>query len=540
MSERKQMEKRSGRQNIAGRLWARWNRDRRILTLKAGLMALLPILCCVAACAAQGGSLSRVYLPASEWNDELFYYKQVEGILSHGYPQGYFGFNESHALKLSFAAWSPVLVWPWLLYGLIFGWNLMAPVYSNILFLTLALVLFVALVRPTWKQLGLLALLFCCFMPYTRYMLCGMPEIICFSLLTVYWGLLVNTANRETGGKLALLFLLGSLMTLMRPYLILFLLAPAWLWIRRKKGAGLAGSLAVMGVTAGCYGLIKHYLGAEYFTPLFKTEWLDPFLQGHFLGGIRGILAKIYYEGRTFFALTLQGLKSGLAEGAFFAIFLALLSVLCWQCVADLRKKRRKQAMLNGYLAFCFFSMWIALLLMYKMKEGSKHLLTFMAVGILAVAVMETRFYKKAMVIGALCVYLFWYRGDQPGDYQIYFANQERVEQMSHWQQVFQRELILQEEDTPAFDNVVIWTFNDILEDSPTGDTVLTDWQVLYALPEGFGVSCCYREYVEEHLEELKSLYLVIPVGGRLQRLCEERGMEQVGQDKRVCVYRTR
>ena len=241
------MEKRSGRQNIAGRLWARWNRDRRILTLKAGLMALLPILCCVAACAAQGGSLSRVYLPASEWNDELFYYKQVEGILSHGYPQGYFGFNESHALKLSFAAWSPVLVWPWLLYGLIFGWNLMAPVYSNILFLTLALVLFVALVRPTWKQLGLLALLFCCFMPYTRYMLCGMPEIICFSLLTVYWGLLVNTANRETGGKLALLFLLGSLMTLMRPYLILFLLAPAWLWIRRKKGAGLAGSLAVMG-----------------------------------------------------------------------------------------------------------------------------------------------------------------------------------------------------------------------------------------------------------------------------------------------------
>lgn len=110
MSERKRMEKRSGRQNIAGRLWAWWNRERRILTLKAGLMALLPLLCCVAACAAQGGRLSQVYLPASEWNDELFYYKQVEGILSHGYPQGYFGFNESHALKLSFAAWSPVLV----------------------------------------------------------------------------------------------------------------------------------------------------------------------------------------------------------------------------------------------------------------------------------------------------------------------------------------------------------------------------------------------------------------------------------------------
>ena len=534
------MEKPMTEHNIFKRLWAWWDRDRRILTLKAGLLALLPLLCCIAACAAQGGSLSQVYLPSSEWNDELFYFKQVEGILSHGYPQGYFGFNESHALKFSFAAWSPVLVWPWLLHGLIFGWNLMAPVYSNILLLTLALLLFVLLIKPSWKQLGLMALLFCCFWPYTRYMLCGMPEIICFAMLIVYWGLLINTVEKETGGKVTLLFLMGGVMTLMRPYLILFMLAPAYLWTRRRRGIGAAGALAVMGVTAGAYGLIKHYLGAEYFTPLFKTEWLEPFLQGHILGGIKGILAKIYYEGRTFFALTLEGLRSGLAEGAFFALYLAILLLLLWQCLVELRKKRKKQALLNGYLAFCFFSMWMALLLMYKMKEGSKHLLTFMAVGILAVALMETRFYKKAVVIGALCVYLFWYRGNQPGDYQIYFAAPERVEQMAQWQEIFERELTLREENVPNYDNVVIWTFNDTLADSESGETVLTDWQILYALPEGWGISCCYREYVEEHLEELQSLYLAIPVGGQLQGRCETLGMEQVGQDGRVCIYRTR
>ncbi len=534
------MEKPAIKQNVFEKLWTWWDRDRRILTLKAGLAALLPVLCCIAACTAQGGSLSQVYLPASEWNDELFYYKQVEGILSHGYPQGYFGFNESHAVKLSFAAWSPVLVWPWLFYGLVAGWNLMAPVYSNILFLTLALFLFVLLTRPGWKQLGLLVLLFCCFMPYTRYMLCGMPEIICFSMLIVYWGLLVHTLEKETVGKVALLFLMGGVMTLMRPYLALFLLAPSWLWIRRHRAAGIAGSLAVMGAAAGGYVLIKHYLGAEYFTPLFKTEWLDPFMRGHILGGIKGIAAKVYYEGRTFMALTLQGLKSGLAEGAFFAIFLAILSILFWQFLADLRKKRKKQALLNGYLAFCFFSMWMALLLMYKMKEGSKHLLTFMAVGILVIALMETRFYRKATVIGALCVYLFWYRGDQPGDYQIYFADTEIVERMAHWQEVFAEELVLREENGPNFDNVVIWTFNDVLAASGNGETALTDWQILYALPEGWGISCCYRDYVEEHLEELQSLYLTIPVGGELQRSCEALGMEQIGQDGLVCVYRTR
>jgi len=531
------MEKPVTKQNVFGKLW---NRERRILTGKALLAALLPLLCCIVACKAQGGSLSQVYLPASEWNDELFYYKQVEGILSHGYPQGYFGFNESHALKLSFAAWSPVLVWPWLLYGLVAGWNLMAPVYSNILFLTLALFLFVLLTRPSWKQLGLLALLFCCFMPYTRYMLCGMPEIICFSMLIVYWGLLAHTLEKETAGKVALLFLMGAVMTLMRPYLILFLLAPSYLWIRRHRAAGIAGSLAVLGVTAGGYALIKHYLGAAYFTPLFKTEWLDPFLQGHILGGLKGILAKLYYEGRTFLALALQGLKSGLAEGAFFTIFLAMLLLLLWQFLVDWRKKRKNQAFLNGYLAFCFFSMWMALLLMYKMKEGSKHLLTFMAVGILVIAMMETRFYKKAMVIGALCVYLFWFQGDQPGDYQIYFAERERVEQVAYWQEVFGRELALREENSPSFDNVVIWTFSDVPADSASGEAVLTDWQILYALPEGWGISCCYREYVEEHLAELRSLYLTIPVGGKLQRECEALGMERIGQDGSVCVYRTR
>lgn len=522
------------------KLWNWWNKDRRILTLKAVLIGLLPLLCCVITCAADGRSLSQVYLPASDWNDELFYYKQVEGILSHGYPQGYFGFNESHALKLSFAAWSPVLVWPWLLYGQVLSWNLMAPIYSNILFLTLALVLFVLLVKPGWKQLGLMTLLFCCFMPYTRYMLCGMPEIICFSMLIVYWGLLVHTVEKETPWKLALLFLLAGIMTLMRPYLVLFLLAPAYLWIRRRKAAGIAGSLVIAGVTVGGYALIKHYLGAEYFTPLFKTEWLEPFLQGHIFSGIRGILAKLYYEGKTFFALTLQGLRSGLAEGAFFAVYLAMLAILVWQCVSDLRKKRKKQAMLNGYLAFCFFSMWMALLLMYKMKEGSKHLLTFMALGVLVIALMETRYYKKAMLIGALCVYLFWYRGDQPGDYRIYYEEQERMAQLEYWEDTFAQKLELSQEDTPNFDNVVIWTFNDILADSESGETVLTDWQILYALPEGWGISCCYRDYVEEHLEELQSLYLAIPAGGQLQQRCEEAGMEQIGQDGKVCVYRTR
>ena len=77
--------------------------ERRYVTLiKSLLLGILPLVCCLVYCGVQGRSLGEVYPPCSEWNDELFYYKQVEGIVNYGYPQGYFGFNESHALKLSF------------------------------------------------------------------------------------------------------------------------------------------------------------------------------------------------------------------------------------------------------------------------------------------------------------------------------------------------------------------------------------------------------------------------------------------------------
>ena len=112
--------------------------ERRYVTLiKSLLLGILPLVCCLVYCGVQGRSLGEVYPPCSEWKDELFYYKQVEGIVNYGYPQGYFGFNESHALKLSFAAWSPVLVFPWILWGLVFGWNLMSPMFCNIARMTL-------------------------------------------------------------------------------------------------------------------------------------------------------------------------------------------------------------------------------------------------------------------------------------------------------------------------------------------------------------------------------------------------------------------
>lgn len=512
--------------------------SRHVLWIQAVIMGLLPLLCCVVHCASQGYTIHDVYLPASEWNDELFYFKQVEAMLEYGYPYGYFGFNESHALKLSFAAWSPVLVFPWLILGKIFGWTLMSPVYYNIFLMMLAMVLFVLLARPKWKQLGILTILFCVFTPFTRYMLCGMPECICFSMLILFYGLMCRYQEEEKKWQLVAMFVIAGLLTLMRPYLILFLLFPVGMWIRKSRWKGIIGSAVILAAIGGIYIAINHYLGAEYFTPLFRTDWLTPFLKGQLLTGIKGVFSSLYHNGRTFIALTIEGMKSGLTEGAFFAGYLALMGLFTWQAAAEFLRKNKQKAYTYAYLAFCFLAMTFALILMYKMKEGSKHLLTFMAMGIFVLSGMTTKFYKKAMFFGVLCVYLYSVKATSSMDYQVYFANQDRVAQVESWAEIFASELALKTENVPNYDNVVIWVFSDEL--TGTGETVLTDWQILYALPEGFGVSCCYAEYVEENFEKLQSKYITIPAGSRLEQMCIDYEKRLVGADDRVCVYELR
>lgn len=528
-----------------------WKTDKRYVALgKAALMAALPLICCLVSCAMQGKAIGDVYLPASEWNDELFYFKQVEGIVKFGYPQGYFGFNESHALKLSFAAWSPVLVFPWIIWGLLFGWNLMSPVICNIVLLTAAVFLFVWLVKPTWKQLGILALLFCLYTPFVRYMLSGMPEVICFSLLILFYGIAVNYLQKETVGKLVWLFVLSGLLTLMRPYMVLFMLLPMYFWVRRKKWAGFAGSLAVIGVTLIIYALIKHYLGAEYFTPLFFTDWITAFFEQGLVGGVRNFCSTLYWKGKDFLAHLAQGYRSGLASGAFFGGYLTVMAVLLYQSLADFSWLRREsrtgrektagksaqiknQLIVEAHLAFCFVGMLFALLLMYKLTEGSKHLLTFIAAGIFVISLMRTRFYKKAVLVGAMFAYLYSYMALDPYDYQIPFAETEKVEQVESWRQIFAEELELTAEPAPNYDNVVIWVFSDTVQ----GSSVNNKWQLLYGLQEGFGISCCYSDFVLENFETLQSRYIAAVNGGEIDARCQDAGYREIGRDADMVVY---
>ncbi len=526
-----------------------WKREERyVVLIKALALSLLPVACCVAYCGLQGHWIGDVYLPASEWNDELFYYKQVEGILSHGYPQGYFGFNESHALKLSFAAWSPVLVFPWVIWGLLFGWNLMSPVLCNIAVMCLCCFLYVWLVRPSWKQLGVTALLFGLYNNFARFMLSGMPEVLCFAMVIGFYALAVNYLRRKKDYKIVVLFLMACTMTLMRPYLVLFLLLPAWFWISRGKSPlerwlRALGSVLVMGASLGIYACIKHYLGAEYLAPLFFTDWLEAFFQQGFLGGLRFTLEKLWAKGTEFMAYTKQGIRAVSTTGAIYAGYLVCLCIVATQGVEEWLSRRRvgrkepEDCMaVRIHLTFCFLVMLPALFLMYKTIEGSRHLLTFMAAAVFLIPLTKARFHARAACLGIAFAYLYIYRAVEPYDYQVAYGQAQLRSSMEEWEKAFSETLTLDGEEAPSYENVVIWAQNDMVGDAPA----YTAWQLLYALPEGFGISFCTRDYVTENMESLKSRYLYAPLGGEIERLCGEAGYKQLYSDGEMSLYELR
>ena len=547
-----------------------WKQDKRYMTLlKAVLMALLPLLCCLVRTAAEGRSIGQVYLPSSEWNDELFYFKQVEGIVNYGFPRGYFGFNESHALQLSFAAWSPVLVFPWILWGLLFGWNLLSPVICNIVLLTITMFVFVWLVKPTWKQLGILTVLFSLYSLFVRYMLSGMPEVICFSLLILFYGLAMSYLKRESRGKLIAMFVISVLLTVMRPYMLLFLALACYFWICRNKKAGWIGSILIVAATGITYALIKHYLGAEYFTPLFYTDWITTFFTDGIGAGFRNLFGTLYWKGLEFYRHCIEGERNGLASGAFFDGYLLVLLILLVQSFLDIRTLRRakrveriamepedkkvrealfgpytltedrkrelhNQLVIEVHFALSLIAMLFAHLLMYKMVEGSKHFLTFIAAGIFIVSMLETRYYKKAVLLGAAFLYLYSFKAVEPYDYQIPYVTEERQAQVEYWREIFSEKLAMDTEQVPNYENVVIWTFGD---ETPEGHQNLK-WQLLYSAPKGFGISCCEREYITEHLTELQSRYLATVSGGAIDEMCRTAGYEELGRDADMVLYR--
>lgn len=506
---------------------------------KAVLLSFLPVVSAILLCALSGKTVMDLSLKASEWNDELFYYKQVEGILEYGVPQGYFGYNESRAQSLSLGAWNPLVLLPYIIWGGLFGWNQMSPFFCNIFLCMAGIFFFVRLSKPDVKQCIMLAVLYLSSMFTTRYMLSGMSEITFTFLAILYLGLYMHYDRTEKKWSLILLFCVVFVMSLLRPYYLVFLLLPAYRATRKYRWKAVFAGIGVIAGVAVLYLLINKNFCADYFVDAFSIIWLKNYRITGLIGGIRDTFLVLREAGENFLKLAVHDFKGMEDAVGLVGQFLVILLVFAYQTVSDAVRKKKKEALWDGYFFFSILLVLAAFFLMYNMEGGIRHFNVFITMGVFLLSRVETRFCIKPVLVSLLLLFIFFQVPSDSPHRALPFKNADMEAEYGQWEKCFDENIRFSEE-APGWDNVVLWTLSDVLEeDDPSAHTV-TKWQLLYATPAGTGINCCLQSYVLDHFEELQGKYLTVIPGGQVDALCKKSGKEELGRTENLVLYALR
>lgn len=516
------------------------NKDRIVASF---LLGLLPLLLCILYCWSQGGSFDKVFLPSSYWNDELFYYKQVEGILQGGVPAGYFGFNESTARFLTFGVWSPVLFLPWVLWGLIFGWNLLSPVICNLVLIMVTLALFAWIVRPNLRQTLWIGALYSCFTIMTRYVMSCSPEIFCCCLVILFGACLIRYEQDGRNGYDIGMLVLIAVLTLMRPYYLVLMILPA-LGIGKPKAKRLVQCALAGGLGLGGFGLLRIFLSAPY---LIQNV------------GLRSISAQTVEAAEALLRVLKDGLKHGNQCGTLYGLF-GLISLL--YVVLAVRQYRKAKCFgVEAVIFLVNIIMMFAIVYMYTIHNGDRHLMAFLMLELLLLACRKDVFSGTAeqmacrkkrpydmtnlricdrnrvldltgriLMLGAL-VFYFIFRAGNGYDRAVPFENPQlkaEIDELSA-----QLAAGMPVSGKRGWENTCIWLAYDLVE----GEVKQEMWQQLYALPAGIGVNYCTQTYVLEHFDRLKPRFLAAVPGGDIEKLLREKGAKCIVSNDEIAVY---
>ena len=73
-----------------------------------------------------------------------------------------------------------------------------------------------------------------------------------------------------------------------------------------------------------------------------------------------------------------------------------------------------------------------------------------------------------------------------------------------------------------------------------TDQIVYTSYQILYGIPAGFGISCCYPDFILENFDTLQSKYICVPRECEIDLLCQTYGLEEIAGGLNAVCYRLR
>ncbi len=503
---------------------------------------LFPALLCLVYCAVRGIGINELFLPASYNNDCVFYYKQIEGILKGGIPFGYFGFNESRAAVGGLAAWSPLIYFPWIVWGRIFGWNYISVLVCNVVLFGIALAVFTLLTKPGTVNYIVSLLALALFPSLPIHLLNALPEAVVASVFIVFLGLSVkicevSAVKKSLPALFISAFVFGAFLTIIRPYMIVFLAVPIYVLIKAYGKKMIAVSALIVFAVIVAYVLITKYFTADYFSPLFDTEIIKLFLKGKIGEAFRttgGVLKSMTAGIAGFIG---SAFKFGSTAGTQYVMAIIGL-IVSGVLVFDKESKERKPVYLVYFISL-FLLFGAIVLFLQKSNEGARHLWIFAIAGCLILprtAKVNIPVYAVKGVSIVLLI-IFIARGSLvPTDYDIPVGTPQLRGNIEEWKEAF-KALEIDKKAADGFENTVAWVFIDY----DNGDMIVTEYAPLYVLPAGMGISCCYPDHILNDIDSVKCRYIYTDVKGKVAKLCEEKNFNIVAKVGDTVIYeRTR
>lgn len=462
--------------------------------------------------------VTQIYLPASSWSDEVVYSKQLAAVVQYGAPQGYFGFNESHADIGTFAAWGPAIFWMYAIPGFFFrGQN--AFIWCNLFFMVAGWLVFArAACLKVWQQAAFAVVLACLNAPI-RYVFSAMQEPLHYALALGITGTAVLV--RRTGRKpaWAALCVLCAATTLARPYNAVYWLYPLVLaWPHRRAllrcAAGAVASLAATLV-----------LMSKFYAPYFFTN-VDTAPLG-MLARLQVVSAVRYTADKLVTAFTqvgqeIAGALRGEGGGYYLAFFLLLaVTVIC--LVWD--RYHRRPVFWKGCALAAAVVIFFALMVMYRTTEASRHTLV-LDVLLLAALVLESPVPSVGTAAGAVALTLASILGlTANGGFGVPVWHEGIAGESAALQAALTASQAEVTDEDP-WEHTVAYSFGD-------GAHV----GMLYAVPDGMGLQFDEAAYLEDEEHAIQSRYMMTSSGSAVEQRLLEEGWTLLYQGQYCTVY---
>lgn len=502
------------------------------------LFIATPLLSAILFCLKDGRTISDIYIPLGGWSDEITYYKQIEGILSHGLPRGYFGYNQSRALYGSLAVWGIIPLIPYVVWGFFFGWNYCSPIYANIFFCMFALWGLYMLLRPKKIWMGIISLFWVTNQFLNRYVLSGVIEasVIMQLILVVACGeyLLSEKIRGQQGrifspakDKLVLIFctILICFLTLARPYFGVLFLIPFWKVIKEKQKTWVIGLPLLAIAVMILFFINNHYFCSVYFKNIFSLETMQSATVTDILRQVFDSFVEIARQ--IWYAMRYKG------SGMGWYYLLLAIELLIMLCTCIYRKYRHREVPPMFIITLMGNSLiLLSIIIMYDLGVGARHILSLITVNaaLLIIEVSVTWGTVWGSLLSVVCVFSII---QTQGADALPYKNDTYVEYMNTLEKEFAQ--VVHVSDGISYDNVVAMPTADHEAQNPE-ISVCTYYGLMFAMPSGVGISLDFEDFYDDPAN-LKAGYILVHPKGKIRKTIESIGMHCIYENEEFALY---